>query len=784
MIPKHRLIIVQFPNLIYVIIHTMNIRTTVHRLTNLLYQTPFPPLSSIRSRLICTNTFNQTSSELHIIRLLRSGDYDRGVQLFCRLPSSSRSNALHEAMILACAQVPDAHAAQAVLNAMPEPTLSAVSHVISAQCREHNIPAAIKVLNQLPKWKLPLDERVLAPVVRAAAREGLPLKELIKNSPRVTPYTGIPFTSSTAFFVEGGGNAEEWLESVTEGTSRTLSRRGNRNMFRHVISAEKSLMDARGDVGKVGKVWEQLIKDKVLSAEVGVLTAAISAFIGSGRKGSTRAVNVLMTWVRHNLFNVKTGEPQKLYTENPSAMALLVTSTTKALAAAARSDPYVALSAYDTLEVMNLPGFGNSLPLTGAYFKVLQHAGLPLTETRERIEKSRENHIQLDEQAFSMALGAILRCEARVVDKLTEGRLWVELMRSTGIPLTIQTYNLLAGQLRYCNNPELVTRHLADMKESGITPTPVTFGLIFSSCVIPGDYCSSARKGAIDVTTWLSVLEAMQEHMDKIRVVHTCNSRLSLARAYAHLGRAEFAMNEFNTYLTQGRSGLFEEPVSSAKIAGAYNQMMFNFAHCRECSSNGPYKAMEIYEQAKAEGIPTSGRMIDSLIIACVRTGQTQRALNFAKEGTLVAEDFRLSISGVKHLLNAMSETTDFGYWESVRELLLSNKEVLSDPELISGVHELVISFARAQRRDLCNELMSVAGIEVSDLDFVLKGREFLRFRKRTVAKGSLNSETSFLSGNLRERKMFDAKFQSNSKQDREGGHARSFHDEPVLPMA
>lgn len=712
--------------------------------------------------------------ENDIIRAFRRADYETAVTLFSRRPPSMRSNALHEAAILACAQVPDAVAAQAVLAAMVRPTHPAVASVVTALCRERDVSAAVAVLERVTETGLSVDHRLLTAVARALERS--PAPHLAPRLRRLHDHAGRAEgpLSAAGFFVEEGHSLPEW---------QALRSRLPQPDVTRLVEAECRLHAARRNVRHVEAVWHSIQEDRVLASHVGVLSAAVNAFVASGRSSAAYSINTLMTWVRDHLYDSTSGKGKEQYTSNPSAMALLVTATTKAIAAAAPTDASLALSAYDILNAMQLPAFDASVPLTGAYFKVLQHANLPLSETRERIEGAWQQHVQLDEQAFSMALGAILRCDARVQDKLNEGRTWIAVMKSAGIPLTVRTYNLFAGQLRYCNDPQLVMSLLSDMRDSGVNPTAVTYGLIFSACVLQGDYSSTARKRAMPVALWSDVLYAMESHMTAADVVHTSYSLLSLARAYAHLGLTNRAFDEFDTYAETLARSIRDEGTLQSRLTNAYAQMIFNFAHCRECSLDGPDAAAQLFKRMQSAGLGPTRNILDSLLIASVRTGRAHDSIEFVKLFIDEGYDLRIGLSGLKHLLKAQMELQSPVHWEATHRLIVENQHLLPMPELKSTVEELVIRFARCGRRDICNEIMGKARVNVSGLDYVFEGREFSRFRTRSrqldLSEDDSESSETLLTDNSQKENELEAK----SPYSQAGQRSRSLHDEPAFPL-
>lgn len=691
-------------------------------------------------------------TEVDIVRDLRQGNFERAIQRFCKRPHQQRSNALYESIIFACAQVPDAVAAQAALNAMPKPSPSAVHHVVTALCREHNVPAALDVLSKLPEWDIELDQRMVTVVTRATQRS--PVCNTDNSIARLDRLTASQNLARPSFhpisaadlFVEDGGDCEQFLKLIEDGLLVERESSQTRTDLRRIMSAEASLRAAKGDVDTVMKLWKRMQNDSSLSSKVGVMAAAISAIIPAGEATAPVALNLLMTWVHKFLYDERTGRGKPLYVENPSAIALFITSVTKALAAAAKPAPQLALSAFDALWEMSLPKFRTSLPLAGAYFKVLQHAELSLEETKSRIDAIRENHIQLDEQGFSMALGAILRCGERVVEKLAAGKEWTDTMRNAGIPLTLHTYNLFAGQLRYCNDPEMVSSLLSDMTNNGVIPSPVTYGLIFDACVMPGDYLSPARRNALPVPVWERVLVAMQDHMKVSGVSHTPNSRLSLARAYAHLGVTARAFEAFEAYLSDMHIFPSDNFDARRELDDAYSQMVFNLAHCRECSSDGIEGALEMYRKMREAGLPVSDMAADSALVASVRLGKGLEAIQIITNCIDHDPTLRLSPSGLRHLLMAHGEICDRAAWLKTRSLIEETLKEVSSDEFSVLMRKLIIGFARRQHRDVCSDIMRIAHVEVSDLEYVMRGREFLRFRnvnsgeKESSRVGSLKS--------------------------------------------
>lgn len=181
---------------------------------------------------------------VEVVRHLRCGNFLPATAAFLKVPRDVQSSfpALHEALVLACAHVPDAHAAAAVLRDMPHPTLAAYAHVATAYCRERNPAAAVDLLEALPQSGLPLDPRVVESVARYARKEHArasaksdggrgvnPLKrprnyraqspllrrlgELKAVHGSNAPGLSAISLSAADFFEDGGGDVDAWITS-------------------------------------------------------------------------------------------------------------------------------------------------------------------------------------------------------------------------------------------------------------------------------------------------------------------------------------------------------------------------------------------------------------------------------------------------------------------------------------------------------------------------------------------------------------------------------------------
>lgn len=689
---------------------------------------------SARLAVSCTRSLTTVvPSEHDIISAFRHGNYQSGVTMFARRPAHLRSNTLCEAAILACAQIPDAPAAHALLKSMKEPTYPAIASVVNALCRESELDAAASMLESAVGSGLVTDRRLSVSISRAADRSNRPdVADRMTRLPFWASKASGKLSSSSSFAVNESGPNLQNLKR-TRFISADICR---------VASAERRLHAAVPRISNVDAVWESICNDCTLRTEVGVIAAAVASYVTCGGDGPVRALNTLMTWVQRHIYDSSTQRARSSYTSSPSAMALLITATTKALSTSARSHPALALSAYDTLIAMHLPSFETSLPLTGAYLKVLQHSNLSLSDTCLRIHQAWRHHIQFDEQAFSIALGAILRCDARVSDKLEHAREWVGIMHSAGIPLTAHTYNLFAGQLRYCNDPQIVTTLLSDMKKACVKPTAVTYGLIFSSCVMHGDYRSRVWKNALPVSDWVQLLQGMEAHMTSASVSHTSYSLLSLARSYAHLGQARRAMTEFNAFIGISKNDS-DQPTRLSRLHNAFHQMMYNLAHCRDCSAGGPDAVVDLFEKMVEMELTPSGNVLDALLVACVRTGRALEAVQYARYFSEKGYHAKISVSGMDHLLKAHMKLHNSSYWEDTSCIVDQNKPIMSHNALKPTIKGLVMQFARCGMHEVCEDIMNFSHIRVPGLDYVYKGKEFSKFRTRGVLQDTDSKDCS-----------------------------------------
>lgn len=768
------------------------------------------PTQKMRRRIVqqvaqaafSSRTFSSTAkkanfpTDQHIIQAFRRGDYDTAISSFAKRPARLRSPPLYEAAVIACAQIPDAAAAQAVLNVMKPPTQSAVTAVITAWCRERNVSAAADVLQTAANSGLQLDPSVVVYVSRVAHRfKRLDVVSRLNNlkfSAGATQPCNTSSLNTSSFFVQDEDPEAETETSPQHTQSSPSTKRDTEpysaisiftrdtNLMRDAASAERQIQRAAPDADRVYNEWLSISEDDSLRREVGVLSAAVSTLASCpGQKGGPLAVNTLMTWVRAELYNPSTQRGAIGYTERPNVMALLLTSATSALAAAAPTEPRLALSAYDALNSLQLPGFSRSLPLTGAYLKVLQHAQLSLSVTQDRINQAWGQHIQFDEQAFSMALGALLKSRAPVAEKLEVARDWVSTaMRAAGIPLTVHTYNLLAGQVRYAGDARLVSDLLSDMRDADVQPTAVTYGLIFGVCIMRGEYTQRDRRKALPVQLWNRVLNGMRDHMTRAGVEHTAYSRLSLAMSYAHLGEAALAMEEFDSFIhlttnkglpldteqagesdfavshkekaNDSATDLRNENSSSDvqldyRFGNAFYHVMYHLAHARECSSDCTDAILLLCEKMRAHGMTPRAPALDALSVACVRAGQMTDiaqlvgdwapSTSSGRDGTVNNTNMSakgMSITGMKHLLKAIGYLPDAQAWyeTGLREIMLSqNSDLLSSNELTSALRAVVLQFARVGHRDVCEDIVNTTGVSIPDLKDVYDGREFLALR-------------------------------------------------------
>jgi hypothetical protein len=733
-----------------------------------------------------------------VVRHLRRGDIPRAAAAFRRVPPADQRAcpALHEALVLACAHVPDAHAAAAVLAAAPNPTLAAFSHCATAHLRERNPDAAVALLEGLAASGLPLDPRVIGTVERSVrkgsggsdaaggkgGRGGAPtprrprpagspqtpslLARLSRLSRMQSSSPGLRAISLSAadFFEDDGGDVDAWISARNLAHAQSLRAAaeatagggvgggaapadvsppsstgrpaeavwGERPCVRSRASRlrppDVALRMAAGNIARVDALWSEALTDPGVFAEPAVLAAAVSAFLACGWRGAPRALDALSAWLDAHARDRNAPSLAALLS-SPTRRAMLLTAATSALAASASTAPRQALAVCDAVAALPAPAFQASLPLSGAVFKVLRHSRLSLQATAARIDRVRERLVQLDERSFSTALSAILECAAPAPDKWAYAGVWVDKMRLAGVPLTHHTCNALAGQLRYLNNPEMTTSLLRDMARAGVMPTAYTYSLLFDSCVAPGRYAAGARRRALPSGSLLSMLEAIEKHMAVSGVAHSSASRFALARAFAHLGRAECAVRQFDAAAAEAAAGSAAD--AAAKVAGGrpwgplqarreYNQMIFNSAHCRCTTPDGPAAAFDFYTRMRLSHVMPTAATLEYLLAACVRVGDNARALAYVSEFSDLQAQAESSLllrsAGLESLYAVLAKAGNMAAW-NVCEAVLSQgmaearRRSQRPPVPYSAVVLAVLAFARRGERAVCEQLIAVSGV-------------------------------------------------------------------------
>lgn len=714
----------------------------------------------------CSSGFSKNNGK--IIQSFRDGNYESAILNFTRLPPHYRSASLYEAAISACAQVPDSTAALSLLNAMPNPTPSAFSATISALCRQHNPEGAAHIMETAVHGGRSdlINANLLLQVSRLAHR--CKAHHISERLTRLSKYKPKPEYSETI-----SSSAPTVQHKVTSGSHRTAESDQSslaklRPVSMNSAHAEQQIRRAVPDAQKVHETWLYFSSDPQLHSEAGFLSATISALSNcrSTPDSSSLPLNTLMTWVRKELFDPRTKQGHQHITSNRSSLALLLTSITTALSTCASTSPSLALSAYDALSALQIPGFNESLPLTGAYLKVLYHSNLPLDETYERILLAWKHHIQFDERAFSMALGAILKSDGDAPDRLNFAKEWLNIMKETGIPLTIYAYNLLARELQYGSaDIRLGIQLLNDMKESGVNPTSQTYQYIFNACISGEDYTSWERKSshknndvqAIDL--WVNVLDGIRDQLHELQVQHSPLSSLALAKAYGHLGDIEASLEEFETYINlslisnsigtrsrYGGKGGGRKMYSSIGVnlsqddsannihehpTKGFHELMHIIAHARKCTNSNLDAITHIIHRMNTDfKLRPNGAALDTIIITLIRLGRIDEVVPMIQ----VWDHDRngMTANGMKHLVQALNHNPDVKAWQTgVRETIVSNKLQLRRPEISTSVKSLIIQFARLGEEDVCNELMNASAIRVPNLHEIYEGRQFSAMRAR-----------------------------------------------------
>jgi hypothetical protein len=686
------------------------------------------------------------------------GDFDNAVQLFARLPISARTSALHEAVILACAHVPDASAAAVVLKGMPRPTMAAYSHVVTAHCREHDPAAAISLLEAMPKSAdLRLDMRLLETVARHIRNRAndcrtnhAPLLERLNRlvsscdpSPHASDGRASASLSTFDFFKDDGGDVGAWLalrnESIhspdksvrsrlphgcrphavpdcqglsviLKGADRSSQQEGlnglsgsNANIERFNVDSnyevksskrravEADLRSARGNYRKIERTKKLVCADPRLRHDVSMVSALLFAYMSCGRMGMSEALNFLCS-----LFDGTVSSNERLRHDlqrSPTSRSNLLTTATSVIAGSAPEAPLQALDAYRSLVALNVQGYKSSLPLSGALLKVLRHARLPVAETLSYIKQLRNGLIQLDEQSFSLALSAILNSAGSESGIWTEARNWLSAMQAAGIPLTIHTYNAFAYHLRDFNNPEMATSLLRDLALTDVKPTAHTYGLIFESCIGRRRYANTWSGSDYSTKRRLRVLTAIDGHMAESGVGHSRVSRFALARAYAHLGQVSSAFGNFDALWAcesepnelagiLHRTGMraagldqnFLDSSDPVRNQHVYNLMLRSFAHSRCISTDAPTAVLSTYRRMTDANVPPNAETLEHLLSACIRIGQSARAIKYVKEFVYLLGDdkteFALRPRGILNLFAILANVTTRDAWDACEVIL------------------------------------------------------------------------------------------------------------------
>jgi hypothetical protein len=579
--------------------------------------------------------------------------------------------------------------------------------------------------------------------------------------------------------------ADQWSALVTRPRLARHAIRDNDTLQTcgtRVSSLTVALRSASGSISRVDCAWRSVVNDLSASSDPALLSAGVSAYLACGWRGNSHALDALAWWLDTHAHD--RAEIAASLTHSPTRVALLLTSATSALAASASSSPHRALETYDALMSLPVRAFLTSIPLSGALFKILRHARLPLHFTVARIDEVREQHVQLDEQSFSLALAAILKSSAPAIEKWAFAQLWLGKMRAAGMPLTVHTYNAFAAQLRFVNDPEMATSLLRDMAEAGVAPSALTYSLMFDSCVIPGPYTAQSRRRALSTNVLLRMLRVIENSMSLAAIPHSTASRLSLARAYAHLGETSIALKCFDEYEVMlsttaeevHTNALQDNEVTNDDDAAracherfaphrnlsspfhaqkVYNQMIYSFAHCRCLTPAEPAAAFRMYDRMRDVNIRPNALTLEALLSACVRVGDTDRAIGYATEfaamQTQTSEPFLLRPAGVDCLFTALSNAGTQDSWDACEPLLdrsIAELKVTAlaqrhfharDPRPFLSTKSIelaVLAFARRNNRGVAGRIISLTGICPADWEMALNGQcDFRRFRAARAAR-------------------------------------------------
>lgn len=444
-------------------------------------------------------------------------------------------------------------------------------------------------------------------------------------------------------------------------------------------------------------------RDEDVDWYVGLMTGLVGGFLDKGgKRGGILGKEYFVEWVKRNVVDGRSGKMKESFGKDKGAVGSVMATASKVLGANAMDSPRECLKLYDWLSEVGLPGFRRSLPLQTVQFLLLKYVGLPLENTLRRIRLARGRMLQFDEQAFSMAIAAILNSDGSRVEKLRAAQGVERMMRAAGVAKTVQTYSAYAKELRDHNDAMTAIHLLTDMEKEEVTPTAKTYSLLFHSFVTSGLFNYRKRFQTADPPILIEGLQTVVESMRDHKVSHSHQSSLSLAMACAHLGLDYEALDTFHYHLSL---------LPSSDHSKSFTQMIHTAAHARIPSS----LPFTIFEKFRRRRLMASHLHLNALITASYRTLSSDQLTKTVQYFSRVSPEFFPTLSAFSHLFDTIAIGADPELWHNIRTSVEKYISIGKTRPHEAAIKRAVISFYGIDRLDICEDILRVTAIHPVD---------------------------------------------------------------------
>lgn len=701
--------------------------------------------------------------------LLQRGDVAGALQIYAKAQRGTTwSQTTHDAIARACAEIPDARAAHAVLSACEHPSEALVTQVVSAQCREHGVDACNPLLATLAQRKIKPSTHMLRRIERMHRRRNqFSLSKDRRSTALTTLYNADTAQGPGAEEIQTHGRIYKQCDSEAHQHSAHGTDSGQDLGPATSSTNAAAPASEAGDVRDVQCLTADLgtretsegasTEDSLVATDArprmdaSVLLSTVEALLLEGRKGLDDAINLMQKWLDDASADLANASASLTQSRSTTARFVTLCSTLISEMAVDRSLDSVAL--YDSVSSLDIDMARSSIHLTGAYMKALRHAFLPTSQVLSRIRSTRTHMVQFDEQCFSLALSAILRSTGDHDIRWDAARQWRGVMRQAGIPWSEHSYRFLAAQIRYTGCPQSAASLLLSMDRSQTVPSATTYALLIESCILRPHQRYSIMNAGLSTNDVVKILAAIEEHMVRSNVKHTGWSELALASAYAHVGVVQKAValyrkaeesaraaHDSDSASSNGRPNRRQRchstPLGESRTLWA-SRIIHHLAHARGEDNAAPLAALSLYERAKSSGYIPNGRTLESLLAACSRLGKRGQSIRLIEEiidsAQNTSTELTLSTRGVEQIMIVLAAAPSGQAWDRTKGLLQRNIERLAalDERTVSDatVGILVTAFARAQESAVCEEIVAITGIDPPYWRMSLRGEDFRRCR-------------------------------------------------------